>query len=169
MKYDTLVSVAVKNYPFEFIDILNNAAKESREAKDGYEPLLSEAACVIANLFLTNEDWHPKPDFTIERAFVDWKTEIEKSAEAIGKCEVISALAEEATELAQAALKLRRAMDGINPTPVSEDDALEKLHEEFADVLLCAKALGFNVSKVSSFIRDKAYRWATRLEERENE
>lgn len=33
------------------------------------------------------------------------------------KAEVLAQMAEELTEAAQAALKLRRAMDGANPTP----------------------------------------------------
>ena len=33
--------------------------------------------------------------------------------------EILAQLAEEASELAQAALKLRRALDGTNPTPKS--------------------------------------------------
>lgn len=35
------------------------------------------------------------------------------------KAEVLAQMAEELTEAAQAALKLRRAMDGANPTPIS--------------------------------------------------
>ena len=37
------------------------------------------------------------------------------------KAEVLAQMAEELTEAAQAALKLRRAMDGANPTPISVD------------------------------------------------
>ena len=48
--------------------------------------------------------------------------------------ELLCGLAEECSELAQAALKLRRAYDQTNPTPVDPDDAYEKLCEEVADV-----------------------------------
>ncbi len=51
------------------------------------------------------------------------------------------ALAEECPEAAQAALKLRRAGSGENPTPVSEEDAFHKLIEELADVMLSASVL----------------------------
>ena len=37
--------------------------------------------------------------------------------------ELLAQLAEECSEAAQAALKLRRAGSGENPTPVSEEDA----------------------------------------------
>ena len=51
--------------------------------------------------------------------------------------EILAQLAEEAAELAQAALKLRRVLDGTNPTPVTETEARRNLVEECADVLNC--------------------------------
>lgn len=42
------------------------------------------------------------------------------------KAEVLAQMAEELTEAAQAALKLRRAMDGANPTPISVDTGMNK-------------------------------------------
>ena len=41
--------------------------------------------------------------------------------------ELLAGLAEECTELAQAALKLRRVFDKTNPTPVTETDAIIRL------------------------------------------
>lgn len=41
------------------------------------------------------------------------------------KAEVLAQMAEELTEAAQAALKLRRAMDGGNPTPISVDTGMK--------------------------------------------
>lgn len=55
--------------------------------------------------------------------------------------ELLAQLAEECSEAAQAALKLRRAGSGENPTPVSEEDAFHKLIEELADVMLSASVL----------------------------
>ena len=43
--------------------------------------------------------------------------------------ELLCGLAEECSELAQAALKLRRTYDQTNPTPVDPDNAFEKLCE----------------------------------------
>lgn len=53
------------------------------------------------------------------------------------KAEVLAQMAEEFTEAAQAALKLRRAMDGANPTPISVDTGMKNLIEELADCQLC--------------------------------
>ena len=67
-KYDTLVCDAVKRNPLEFVDILIKEAKGA----GNYEPLLREAACVIANLLLTEDDWHQRPNgdlsYTTEQA-----------------------------------------------------------------------------------------------------
>ena len=50
-------------------------------------------------------------------------------------------LAEEAAELAQAALKLIRAMPSDNPTPIDAKTAWGNLLEEMADVQLCFDVL----------------------------
>ena len=55
--------------------------------------------------------------------------------------ELLCQLAEEATELAHAALKLRRVYDGSNPTPTTDAEAIGNLHEEIADVKLLLKLL----------------------------
>lgn len=44
--------------------------------------------------------------------------------------EILAQLAEEAAELAQAALKLSRALSWRNPTPVTEYEARADLREE---------------------------------------
>lgn len=51
---DTLVSEAVKRSPLEFVEILHREAATAGKL----EPLLHEAGCVIANLLLTDEEWH---------------------------------------------------------------------------------------------------------------
>ena len=52
-------------------------------------------------------------------------------------CEVrFTQLAEEATELAQAALKMFRILDGRNPTPVTPEEGMANLYEEISDVLI---------------------------------
>lgn len=52
------------------------------------------------------------------------------------KKELLTRLAEEASELAQAALKLRRAMADKPDTPVSIKDAKNSLDEEIIDVFV---------------------------------
>ena len=55
--------------------------------------------------------------------------------------ELLAQLAEECSEAAKAALKLRRARDGVNPTPASEEEAFGNLVEELADIYLCSIVL----------------------------
>lgn len=100
-------------------------------------------------------------------------TDIEYIASRLSREDILCQLAEEASELSQAALKLRRAITGTNPTPVLEDEALHNLHEEIIDVSLAEKVY-FEQSKyelvgASGLIANgKAYRWAQRLREKED-
>lgn len=61
--------------------------------------------------------------------------------EKIGAAAMLEQLAEEATELAHAALKLARIERGENPTPVLKEDAMDHLIEEYTDVVQCAEEL----------------------------
>lgn len=54
--------------------------------------------------------------------------------EQIGEPAALELLAEECTELAQAALKLARIERGENPTPVNKCAAMYSMMEEMADV-----------------------------------
>lgn len=90
----------------------------------------------------------------------------------IGEDEVLAQMAEEAAELAQACLKLRRALMNVNPTPVSEQEAVLKLAEEFSDVMLCMELLGLHKpgpDSVKHWMTFKANRWAKRLREGKRE
>lgn len=81
--------------------------------------------------------------------------------------ELLCQMAEEAAELAQAALKLRRAITGKNPTPVSVDDAKTALLEEIADVELCQWALRLSADHqviINQIVGTKLKRWVDRLE-----
>lgn len=77
--------------------------------------------------------------------------------------ELLVGLAEEASELAQAALKYRRALYQTNPTPVKADDAYERLCEEIADTLLYVDVLGMNSAYIKQTKDQKMTRWAARL------
>ena len=61
--------------------------------------------------------------------------------EKIGAAAMLEQLAEEATELAHAALKLARIERGENSTPVLKEDAMDHLIEEYTDVVQCAEEL----------------------------
>lgn len=81
--------------------------------------------------------------------------------------ELLAQLAEEASELAQAALKMRRTLVDGNPTPVTRKQAEEGLLEEIADVKLCLHVGGFervrHKIQVNRTISAKAERWLQRL------
>ena len=83
--------------------------------------------------------------------------------EKVGITELLAGLAEEAAELAQAALKYRRALDQSNPTPIDEDTAYEHLMEECADVKLYFSMLPVNARYVSEIMERKKKRWEERL------
>lgn len=91
----------------------------------------------------------------------------------LDKGELLCQLAEESAELSQAALKLRRAYDGTNPTPKSERECFEQLLEEMCDVCVCCTALGLdtreNRHRMAEIAQAKILRWAARLEEEDAE
>ena len=101
-----------------------------------------------------------------------------KVSDILPKTEILAQLAEEASELAQAALKLRRALDGTNPTPKSVEECEENLIEELADIKVaftvylsdskpCIKArVSEEINKTAEIKLD---RWLSRLEAKENE
>lgn len=101
-------------------------------------------------------------------------TDIEYIASKLSKEDILCQLAEEAAELAQAALKLRRAITGTNPTPVSADDAKHALNEEIVDVAAAIEVYFASISDnyrqregledlVGCIAKDKGERWAQRL------
>ena len=61
--------------------------------------------------------------------------EEKKVSEILPPTEILAQMFEELSETAQAAAKLRRALDGANPTPVPVAECWENLKEEFGDVL----------------------------------
>ncbi len=102
-------------------------------------------------------------------------SDIEYIASKLSREDILCQLAEEAAELSQAALKLRRVITGTNPAPVSEDEALHNLYEEIIDVSIAEKVY-YEQNKherllgASGLIANgKVYRWAQRLKEGANE
>lgn len=85
--------------------------------------------------------------------------------------ELLAQLAEEAAELTQAALKLRRICDGTNPAFIKYDAAMSNLIEEMADVTVCWGALKKSGQfpevgrHMNMWKTKKALRWARRLAE----
>ena len=62
-------------------------------------------------------------------------TDLEYIAENLSDEDILCQIAEEAAELAKAALKLRRAITQTNPTPVSDEEAVDSIIEEYADTI----------------------------------
>lgn len=82
----------------------------------------------------------------------------------IGISAVLEQLAEEAAELAQAALKMARIIRRDNPTPVKFDEAFDNLIEEYSDVCRCAEVAG--IKKSNDITLRKLERWKKRIMER---
>lgn len=87
----------------------------------------------------------------------------------LGTSELLCQLAEECSELAKAALKLRRALDGTNPTPKSKEECEKDILEEVADVDQLLGYLGYldepTYEKVRGIQRFKEERWVGRLKQ----
>lgn len=109
-------------------------------------------------------------------------TDIEFIASKLRREDILCQLAEEASELSQAALKLRRAITGTNPTPVSVHNAKHALNEEIADVAVALEGwfksevieIGEEIetgdikSALGALANAKIARWAQRLKAKEN-
>ena len=100
-------------------------------------------------------------------------TDLEYIAANLSDEDILCQIAEEAAELSKAALKLRRVLTGTNPTPVSYEDAIYNLIEEYGDVVgafrVYAKKseIDTEVYELSNeIIESKIYRWAKRIKER---
>lgn len=87
----------------------------------------------------------------------------------IGEAALYEQLAEEAAELAQAALKMSRKLRGENPTPKTELTCLSALHEETADVENCIdelKSAGkLDTALIDDLKKRKMKRWERRIYE----
>lgn len=97
-------------------------------------------------------------------------TDLEFIASRLSEEELLCQIAEEASELAQAALKRRRAITQHNPTPTPPESALDDLYEEYGDLLNATHVyliklnlipIGGNTSKLQ--------RWVERLREKDGE
>lgn len=90
-------------------------------------------------------------------------------AKKLTRAAALEQMAEEAAELAQAALKYARILRGENPTPVTEREAMGHLSEEVADVLVCMDVVmeyPDALYGVDEQVFEKKARWLDRLEGR---
>ena len=100
-------------------------------------------------------------------------TDYEYIASCITQESALCQIAEEAAELAQAALKLRRVLAQDSPTPTTEEDARGNVLEEMADTLVAFRAWEHINGLGASLIVDgiayvKEKRWVDRLKAAEN-
>ena len=88
----------------------------------------------------------------------------------IGEPALLEQLAEECSELAQAALKLARVEREENPTPKTEEECFKDLLEELGDVNLCMSVIEANWGiSIRCLSVDKKARWAHRIREARGE
>lgn len=88
----------------------------------------------------------------------------------LGEPALMEQLAEECSELAQAALKLARKERGENPTPKTLDECFKALIEEMADVKLCIWVVEASRSfDLRCNCDRKRERWAQRIREARGE
>lgn len=76
---------------------------------------------------------------------------------------LLDQLAEEATELAHAALKASRILRDENPTPVTLHEAESMVIEEWTDLCLVADVIGISLNE--DIYDEKLNRWISRLTE----
>lgn len=99
-------------------------------------------------------------------------TDLEYIAANLSDEDILCQIAEEAAELAQAALKLRRAITQTNPTPVTAEKAADNLIEEYGDTVVAMTAYfmkhGLIDRKYVAALEQsntKYSRWAQRIKE----
>lgn len=101
------------------------------------------------------------------------KNDLEYIREKLPYEELLCQMAEEGTELSHAALKLRRVLDGTNPTPVTYEEAMANLLEEFADILGTLTVMELttesNMLQCTKISIQKIERWVERLKEKYGE
>ena len=112
-------------------------------------------------------DFCPVVDVPGVCRFEEREITMDKIKNYLPDAEILAQLAEEAAELSQAALKLRRVIDGTNPTPKTREDAFGSLIEEYSDVVSCCREL--NILPAEIIIAGKKERWINRLKEKNNE
>ncbi len=91
----------------------------------------------------------------------------------IGLPAMLEMIAEECSEATHACLKYARYLRGENPTPKTEQECLESLMEEIADVELCISILmgsdHVDFDAIMKLIETKERRWHDRIREAQNE
>lgn len=99
-----------------------------------------------------------------------------KISDYLPKTEILGQLTEELAEASAAASKLRRKIDGKNPTPKTLNECWEDLKKEIGDVINAIDALTEQdpqnyhefMSECGEYAEPKMERWLSRLQAQEN-
>lgn len=107
--------------------------------------------------------------------FIEIERDISEIRDKTPYPEQLAMIAEECTELAQAALKMRRVVDrNASPTSTTKAEAVASMIEEISDVLTCLLVLGDYIEylepaqPVENVMKYKAVRWQNRIREANN-
>lgn len=96
------------------------------------------------------------------------KEQLDKVCNKLSEGDLLCQIAEEASELAQAAVKLYRAIYNKNPTTVTDEEATHMMYEEIGDVRNAVEAWMHKIYGDEKIITEsaeaKAARWVDRLE-----
>lgn len=101
----------------------------------------------------------------------DFEKQYLKIYSEVGRTEILTVIAEEAAEVAQAALKLRRVINQRpgNPTYEKMRKAVDSLNEELGDFLVAVNAATpdpmIDTDKIMRTERHKRLRWLSRINE----
>ena len=101
----------------------------------------------------------------------DFEKQYQKIYSEVGRTEILTVIAEEAAEVAQAALKLRRVINQCpgNPTYEKMRKAVDSLNEELGDFLVAVNAAVpdpmIDTNKIMRTERHKRLRWLSRINE----
>lgn len=98
---------------------------------------------------------------------------MDKISDYLSNGDLLCQLAQECSELAQAALKLKRAMEGTNPTQKGILECWDDLDEEIADTFLVIQQMGLtdreHTKKFVAIAVKKKERWLDRLQKNRRE
>lgn len=92
------------------------------------------------------------------------RSKIDYIKDNLSEADILEQLAEEASELSHAALKLARIKRGTNPTPVTQSEAEENLIEEYTDIALVSTLI-MKLEPDAVTMAKKIYRWYSRIKE----
>lgn len=130
------------------------------KSKNGLEDL-QKAAWYLDDAIKVNTDC--TASYRMEKRDAEYKKNVCYVLDNVSVPDILNQLAEEASELAQAALKMSRTMSSTNPSAIDSVDAYANLLEEYSDVVNVATVM--SISSNNYICEKKMERWANRIKE----